>query len=454
MKISVYMASYNYADFIEEAINSVIHQTLDDWELIVINDGSTDDTEEVLKQYESNQKIRIIHQQNQGLNITNNIALRLARGEYIMRLDADDYLDENALSVLSDSLDRNKAYDLVFPDYYEVDENGKVLDLIRRDKLDNDVEILDLPAHGACTMFRTNTLKRLGGYIEDFQCQDGYELWLRFIQKYKPKNINIPLFYYRQHSKSLTKNKKKILDTRREIKKRFVKKELNGKLPKVVAIIPASRQTNYIKNDALIDMCGKPLIWYTISEALKCKSFEEIIISSGDDDVLEFSKDFKNLTLHKRSLEIDTNSSRGELGLDALQSLSKIDQASIDYVCFLNVNSPLRTVEHIDWAINTLMIFKVDNVISVDEELNNLFLHGESGLSSVTNSDSIIKLERDTLYRENGAITLTHLDNLTKEGSRKKTGHITLLPQESVRINSDFEFWLAAKLLEEKASSI
>ena len=116
MKISVYMASYNYADFIEEAINSVIHQTLDDWELIVINDGSTDDTEEVLKQYESNQKIRIIHQQNQGLNITNNIALRLARGEYIMRLDADDYLDENALSVLSDSLDRNKAFDLVFPD--------------------------------------------------------------------------------------------------------------------------------------------------------------------------------------------------------------------------------------------------------------------------------------------------------------------------------------------------
>jgi len=454
LKISVYMAAYNYADFIEEAINSVINQTLDDWELIVINDGSTDDTEEVLKQYESNQKIRIIHQQNQGLNITNNIALRLARGQYIMRLDADDYLDENALSVLSDSLDRNKEFDLVFPDYYEVDEHGKVLDLIRRDKLDDDVEILDLPAHGACTMFRTNTLKRLGGYIEDFQCQDGYELWLRFIQKYKPKNINIPLFYYRQHSKSLTKNKKKILDTRREIKKRFVKRELNGKLPKVVAIIPASRQTNYVKNDALIDMCGKPLIWYTISEALKCKSFEEIIISSGDDDVLEFSKNFENLTLHKRSPEIDTNSRRGDLGLDALQSLSKIDRASIDYVCFLNVNSPMRTVEHIDWAINTLMIFNVDNVISVDEELNNLFLHGESGLSPVTNSDSIIKLERDTLYRENGAITIIHIDNLFDESSKKKTGHITLLPQESVRINSDFEFWLAEKLLEDKSTDI
>jgi len=453
LKISVYMAAYNYADFIEEAINSVINQTLDDWELIVINDGSTDDTEEVLKQYESNQKIRII-QQNQGLNITNNIALRLARGQYIMRLDADDYLDENALSVLSDSLDRNKEFDLVFPDYYEVDEHGKVLDLIRRDKLDDDVEILDLPAHGACTMFRTNTLKRLGGYIEDFQCQDGYELWLRFIQKYKPKNINIPLFYYRQHSKSLTKNKKKILDTRREIKKRFVKRELNGKLPKVVAIIPASRQTNYVKNDALIDMCGKPLIWYTISEALKCKSFEEIIISSGDDDVLEFSKNFENLTLHKRSPEIDTNSRRGDLGLDALQSLSKIDRASIDYVCFLNVNSPMRTVEHIDWAINTLMIFNVDNVISVDEELNNLFLHGESGLSPVTNSDSIIKLERDTLYRENGAITIIHIDNLFDESSKKKTGHITLLPQESVRINSDFEFWLAEKLLEDKSTDI
>jgi glycosyltransferase involved in cell wall biosynthesis len=445
------MAAFNYADFIEEAINSVISQTFEDWELIVINDGSTDGTEEVLKHYKSNQKIRIIHQKNKGLNITNNIALRLARGEYVMRLDADDYLDENALSVLSDSLDRNHKFDLVFPDYFEVDENGKILDLIRRDKIDHDVEILDLPAHGACTMFRTNTLKRLGGYVEDFQCQDGYELWLRFIQKYKPKNINIPLFYYRQHSKSLTKNKKKILDTRREIKKRFVKKELNQKAPRVVAIIPAARNTNYIKNDALEDICGKPLVWYTISEALKCKSFDEVIITSSNDDVLDFAKDFDNITLHKRSVEIDDNSSRGEMGLDALKSLKNIDQKNIDYICFLNINSPLRTVEHMDWAINTLIIFNVDNVISVDEELNNLFLHGESGLYPVTDSNSIIKLERDTLYRENGAITLTHLENLLAEGSRTKTGHITLLPEESVRINSDFEFWLATKLLEEKS---
>ena len=445
------MAAFNYADFIEEAIDSVISQTFKDWELIVINDGSTDETEEVLKHYESNQKIRIIHQQNKGLNITNNIALRLARGEYIMRLDADDYLDENALSVLSDSLDRNDKFDLVFPDYFEVDENGKLLDLIRRDKIDHAVEILDLPAHGACTMFRTKTLKRLGGYVEDFQCQDGYELWLRFIQKYKPKNINIPLFYYRQHSKSLTKNKKKILDTRREIKKRFVKKELNQKAPSVVAIIPASRHTNYIKNDALQDICGKPLVWYTISEALKCKSFDEIIITSSDDDVLDFAKDFDNLTLHKRSAEMDNNSTRSELGLDALKSLKNIDQKNIDHICFLNINSPLRTMEHMEWAINTLIIFNVDNVISVDEELNNLFLHGESGLYPVSNSNSIIKLERDTLYRENGAIMLTHIENLLAVGSRATTGHITLLPEESVRINSDFEFWLAAKLLEEKS---
>ena len=61
---------------------------------------------------------------------------------------------------------------------------------------------MDMPAHGACTM-QNRCTKSLGGYFEDFQCQDGYELWIRFIKDHNPINLNIPLFYYRQHGKSL-----------------------------------------------------------------------------------------------------------------------------------------------------------------------------------------------------------------------------------------------------------
>ena len=65
--------------------------------------------------------------------------------------------------------------------------------------------MLDLPAHGACTLFKIETLKKIGGYDEEFNCQDGYDVWLKIINNFKISNINKPLFYYRQHSSSLTK---------------------------------------------------------------------------------------------------------------------------------------------------------------------------------------------------------------------------------------------------------
>ena len=129
--------------------------------------------------------ITVIEQENQGLNVTNNIAMRLARGKYIMRLDADDYLDENALQILANILDTKPDVSLVYPDYFEISPDGEVIRLVRREKIGLEVKLMDLPAHGACTLFRTKVLKQLGGYMEEFSCQDGYEIWLRFIEKKK-----------------------------------------------------------------------------------------------------------------------------------------------------------------------------------------------------------------------------------------------------------------------------
>src|SRR5437867_1266985 len=99
--VTVYITNHNYGRYLEQAIKSVLNQTQQDFELIVIDDGSTDDSRSIIERYADHPKIRPIFQENRGLNISNNIALRAARGQYIMRLDADDYLDENALTVLT-----------------------------------------------------------------------------------------------------------------------------------------------------------------------------------------------------------------------------------------------------------------------------------------------------------------------------------------------------------------
>ncbi len=100
MKITVYITNYNYGQFIKKAINSVLIQTEQDFEIILIDDGSTDDSVPLIQSYIDHPKVKIVLQQNKGLTISNNLALKLSRGKYIMRLDADDYLAENALEKL------------------------------------------------------------------------------------------------------------------------------------------------------------------------------------------------------------------------------------------------------------------------------------------------------------------------------------------------------------------
>jgi glycosyltransferase involved in cell wall biosynthesis len=202
--ITVYITNYNYGNFIKKAIKSVLNQSFKDFELIIIDDGSKDKSIKIIKEFENKKNIKIVIQKNKGLIVSNNLALRLSRAKYIMRLDSDDWLDPYALEIMSNVLERNKKISLVFPDYYEVNKNGKILKQIIRHDF-NKVKLLDQPAHGACTMIRKENLIDIGGYDEEFSCQDGYYLWLKFIKKYMVKNINLPLFYYRQHEKNLTK---------------------------------------------------------------------------------------------------------------------------------------------------------------------------------------------------------------------------------------------------------
>lgn len=289
-RVTVYIPTYNYGRYIEKAIQSVLNQTMEDWELIVINDGSTDNTSEILKKYKDHPKIRIIEQENKGLTVSNNIALRSSEGKYVMRLDADDYLDENALLVLSNILDSKSEVGLVYPDYYVIDEAGEVIEMVRRKKIGDEVELLDLPAHGACTMFRKECLLQIKGYEESIECQDGYDVWLKFIQSFKPYNVNIPLFYYRQHSESLTTKHQKILQTRKNIKRNFVKNYKGNYIPKVLAIIPVLKKSFSSSDSPFASLAGKPLIWYTLHQASDTKMLDKIVVSSDDEEVLSYAK--------------------------------------------------------------------------------------------------------------------------------------------------------------------
>ena len=111
-KVSVIVPVYNVEDYLRECLDSLINQSLDDIEIICVNDGSTDSSMEILKEYEDNPKIRIYSQDNAGLSAARNTGLEHVNGQYIYFIDSDDILCENALERLYETAEE-KSLDMV-----------------------------------------------------------------------------------------------------------------------------------------------------------------------------------------------------------------------------------------------------------------------------------------------------------------------------------------------------
>jgi len=443
-KVSVIIPVYNYGKYLSQAVQSVLSQQFADYEIIIVNDGSTDNTAEVLREFEDHLKIKLItHKENRGLVRSCHEAIEASTGEYIIRLDADDYFDENALLVLSNILDSHPEVGLVYPDYFLVSEEGRVLDHVRLPKLEEEVKLLDLPANGAGTMFRRSCYEAVGGYDLNLRLEDNYDLWLKFLNRFKAYNVNLPLFYYRRHGSNMTLKTEKILEARRHIKQSFVARELTGVKPKALGIIPA-RAHDYYDYLAIRKLCGKPLIAYTIEEALKTELLDKVVFTTEDKRIAEVAQNY-GAEVIMRSAEL----TKGYVERTVTYILDKLKEADYypEIVAILHVNSPFKRAEHITEAINTLLIYDVDSVISVCEDPEFHYQHDTYGLRPLFEK-RLLRLEKEDLYEENGAIYVFKRSVAAEQNfPGKRIGHILMTEEDSLRINSEYDFWLAGQLV-------
>lgn len=123
-KFSIIVPVYNCQDYIERCIESVVKQNTKDIELILVNDGSTDNTKELLKEYKKeNNLIKVINKKNEGVSKARNTGLKEATGKYILFLDADDYLEENYIKEINEILKKHKDIELInFGFYSDVED--------------------------------------------------------------------------------------------------------------------------------------------------------------------------------------------------------------------------------------------------------------------------------------------------------------------------------------------
>jgi len=458
-RVTVYIPCHNYGRFLRDAVDSVLAQHFDDWELIIVDDGSTDDTARIAEACVARypDQIRVIRNHRaKGLQAGANAALEAARGDYIMRLDADDYLDENALLVLATYLDRHPDVGLVYPNYVYVNEVGDVLGVENRKKVGSEAKFLDLPAHGACTMVRKRVLKSVGGYSESYNAQDGHEIWLKILHRYHVGNVSTPLFYYRQHGTSLSRDEARLLQARQKIKRDLVERHEGKVRPRSVAVIPAKNTYRDLPNVVLNEVAGRPLIDYTLATARAAGAFEAVCVTTDDPAVAEYCAKFPGVTATVRPAEL----SRRHAGLsdvvtDAVARFEKEDGIYGDIVVVLSVHSPLRRAEHIRMALDTLLLYNADSVISVYEDYDIHFAHGEHGLEPINrNMLHRLRVEREALHVDNGAIKALWRDVLNPDDLYgRRVGHVVMPYHESYQIKSPFDLWLVEQVLLRRAEA-
>jgi len=450
--VTVYITNFNYARFIREAIESVRKQTYPHIELIIIDDGSTDNSREILTEYEDIPGIQVIYQQNKGLNATNNVALALATGAYFIRLDADDYFEPYAIALMVSMMEGRPEIGLVFPDYYYVDEIGNIIGVESRHDFDREVTLYDIPAHGACTMVRTEQLRQLGGYDERFCCQDGYELWLKYILHSRVSNINKPLFYYRKHKFNLTSDESRILETRKQIKRHYVSM-MGTERPPSLAIVPVRPNTVGGSLWALHRRNGTTELARSLQKLIDSHCFQSIIVTSSDRQVLDEAERFasqlpfatqspKILTYQRDHIYELANHSL-EPTMRELVHQFQLEQ-HYELIGLLGIETPLIKASTLTEAVDSLILFKADSVITVRPDSASYFTHNGDGMHVAFERARYTNYERKVLYKRISGFTVTRMEAYLRHQTlvTPRLGHVLVGPEEALSIQSDLDLVL------------
>jgi len=445
--VTIYIPCRNYGHFLTQCVESVFSQLYTNWELIIVDEASTDDTISIAEDFchLRPDAITFIHNETAtGLQKLANTVLGLAKGKYMVRLDADDWLDECALLTMVAKLEATPDIGMVYGNYFYTDIDGKVLGIERRHKLGDEDTVGHLPPHGACTMFQTRALKVVGGYSEDVNAQDGWELWYKLYSRIGAASLDIPIFYYRQHGSSLSRDSNRLLKARSRIFSRISETLEGDYKPTCVAVIPVRESYPGFDGVPYRKFDDSSLLERAILSAAQSNKVDSVLVSSQSQRVLDYAEKLElegRVPPHLRLLRVeDENSGRNipirDLMVNAGEHYAEVNGVFPDVMAFLSLHAVHRRTEHIDKALNVLRITESDTVVSVQEEREPMFTHGETGLQLLNPGRfQELSFDRERFYRFNGSIIATWWEVLQAHHLfGEKTAFIEMSSQDSLQI--------------------
>lgn len=210
-KVSVVIPSYNRAHLIGESIQSVLDQTYQDFELIVVDDGSSDNTEDVVRGF-NDSRISYTYQDNKGISAARNAGIRKARGRYFAFLDSDDFWFRELLDLEVPILEENPNVGLVYAKAQAIDVDGELKGQISGALQKYPGQTLKSALYGNFVCIQTAIMRRecfdrVGLFDETLKARVDYDLWIRMAKHYHFAYLNKVLAHFRIHTGGYTHSK-------------------------------------------------------------------------------------------------------------------------------------------------------------------------------------------------------------------------------------------------------
>lgn len=230
--VSIILPTYNGAKFIKESIESVINQTYTNWELIIVNDCSTDDTAKIIEEYtQKDSRIKVItNKENKKLPASLNIGFEHASGDYYTWTSDDNAYKKDAIKYMSEFLDNNQEIDLISCNADFVDENGVFInEFITLVKNRCPLQLAKQCNIGACFMYRKEIAEKAGEYNTEMFCAEDYDYWCKIALAGRIAYSDKNLYTYSLNRQSLTSTKQttikeKTLAVQQKYKKALIEK--------------------------------------------------------------------------------------------------------------------------------------------------------------------------------------------------------------------------------------
>jgi GT2 family glycosyltransferase len=209
--VSVVLSVFNGADFLRQAVESILDQTFRDFEFIIIDDGSSDDSTAILNSYQgTDPRVQIFRQTNKGLIVSLNRGCALARGKYIARMDADDIALKERLAWQVQYMEAHPDTAVLGGAVRLIDGAGRLLRLVQHPCEDHEIKSALLQQYSLphpAVLIRKDVFLSVGGYRATFVDAEDYDLWLRIAEQSRLANLEQVVIYYRLHRSQVSKRK-------------------------------------------------------------------------------------------------------------------------------------------------------------------------------------------------------------------------------------------------------